>query len=404
MSPFVSRLKAFFVPIAVVLVGASIFAALRMTRPRPESKEVKEHPLVVDVQKTMAEDRSIIIEAQGTTIAAQKVEIQSQVSGRIVWKSQSLLPGGHLAKGAPLVRVDDRDYQIAQSQQEASVGKARLDLQLESGRKKVAEREWALLKKQQSGKNTLALREPQYAAAKMGLQAAESGLERAKLNLDRTTLRAPFSGFVQRQNTDVGQLVTPQMSLGTFVGSDRFWVMVKVPTHKLGWINFPKGDNEGSQVEIWQQRGDQRVVRNGRVLQLAGDLDPAGRMAQILVEVEDPLGLKQVEPTQPILLGSFVNIDIVGKTMTNAIEVPRRAVQEGSQLLIMDNESRLEIRNVTIEWRSKNFVYVSAGLEAGELVVISRIHRPIGGTLLQAMQPAPTTPTAKAPDASGDSK
>ena len=45
----------------------------------------------------------------------------------------------------PLVNLDPKDYQIAAQQQRASVGKAELDLQLEKGRKRVAEREFKLL-------------------------------------------------------------------------------------------------------------------------------------------------------------------------------------------------------------------------------------------------------------------
>ena len=323
----------------------------------------------------------------------------------MVWKSEALIPGGRVQKGTALAKLDGRDYEIAVRQQQASLGRARLELQVESGRKKVAEREWALMKRQKSNANTLALREPQYAAAEMGLEAAESGLEKAQLNLDRTTVRAPFNGFVERQSAGLGQFVTPQMSLGSFVGSDKFWVTVKVPAHKLAWIEFPKEGQDGSSVKVWQQVGEQTVERKGRVLQLAGSLDAGGRMAQVLIEVEDPLGLKSKSSnTLPMLLGSFVNLDIRGKMMTQAVEVPRRAVQEGSKVLVMNEKDRLEIRDVQIQWRSKESVYISQGLQTGDRIVISRVHRPISGTLLQAMEPVDENPKTQVAQDSGDQK
>ena len=390
----------FLKPVLIVLVGMSIFTALKATRPDAKIRPVIETPLVVDVQEVTAQDTPIVIEAQGTTSPAQKIELRAEVTGRLVWKSEALLPGGRVQQGAPLARLDGRDYEIALCQQQACLGRARLELQVESGRKKVAEREWALLKRQKTNANTLALREPQYAAAQMGLEAAESGLQKAQLNLDRTTIRAPFNGFVERQSADVGQFVTPQMSLGSFVGSDRFWVTVKVPTHKLAWIQFPQGEQSGSPVKVWQDVGAQRIERRGRVVQLAGSLDAAGRMAQVLIEIKDPLGLDAPESNSlPMLLGSFVNIDIQGKVMTQAVQVPRRAVQEGSKVLVMGKDNRLEIRDVTIQWRSKEFVYISDGLTTGDRIIISRIHRPIGGTLLEAMGAAsPQTETTVARD------
>ena len=405
MSQSSSRLKNFFKPLLIVMIGMGIFVSLRATRPDAKIKPVTESPLIVDVQKAVAQDTPIIIEAQGTTVPAQKIELRSEVTGRLVWKSESLLPGGRVQQGTALAKLDGRDYEIALRQQKAALGRARLELQVESGRKKVAEREWALMKRQKSNANTLALREPQYAAAEMGLEAAESGLEKAQLNLDRTTIRAPFNGFVERQNADVGQFVTPQMALGSFVGSDKFWVTVKVPAHKLAWIEFPEGEQSGSLVTVWQEIGERRVEREGRVVQLAGSLDAGGRMAQVLIEIEDPLGLKAKDSnTLPMLLGSFVNLDIQGKMMTQAVEVPRRAVQEGSKVLVMDDTDRLEIRDVQIQWRSKDSVYISQGLRTGDRIIISRIHRPISGTLLQPMQPDEQEPKTKVAQDSGEQK
>lgn len=396
-----SRFKAIVTPIALVLLGVVIFAALRSSRPDAQSKPITESPLIVDVHEAVAQDTAISIEAQGTATPAQKIELRAEVTGRLIWKSEDLIPGGRVSQGAALAKLDGRDYEIALRQQEAALGRARLELQVESGRKKVAEREWAMLKRQISGANTLALREPQYAAAQMGLEAAQSGLQKAQLNLDRTTIRAPFNGFVEHQKTDVGQFVTPQQPFGSFVGSDKFWVTVKIPTHKLPWIDFPTAQQKGSLVTIWQEVGDQRVERQGRVLQLAGNLDPAGRLAQVLIEIDDPLGL--TNPTGealPMLLGSFVNVDIKGKTMSRAVKVPRRAVQEGSKVLVMNKENRLEIREVDIQWRSKESVYVSQGIDTGDRIIISRIHRPISGTLLETLKTVPKKQAAKIPQKS----
>ena len=405
MSEPKSRIKAVGLPIFFILVGVFIFVSLRSTRPDADKKEAKENPLVVEVVRAVSEDKPIIIETQGNTIAAQKIELRAEVSGRLVWKSGDLIAGGRFEQGANLARLDGRDYEIVVKQQQAALGRARLELQMESGRKKVAEREWSIMKRKKSGGNTLALREPQLAAAQMNLMAAESGLKKAQLNLDRTTIRAPFNGFVERQNTDVGQVVTPQIALGKFVGSDRFWVKVKVPTHKLQWIAFPKKGQNGSKAKIWQEVGSKKIEREGRVLQLAGSLDPTGRMAQILIEIEDPLALKLPEGSKlPMLLGGYVHVDIEGKTMSNAIEVPRRAVQEGSMVLIMNDKNRLELKKVSIAWRFKDSVFVTQGIKAEERIIVSRIHRPISGTLLKAMEKAPTVSDAQATKNVGDTK
>ena len=87
-----------------------------------------------------------------------------------------MVPGGRFTKGQALLRIDPRDYQVAMEQQRAGYNRARVELQLERGRKAVAEREWEVLSNSSSSparSNTaqlsesdddgraLALREPQ---------------------------------------------------------------------------------------------------------------------------------------------------------------------------------------------------------------------------------------------------
>ena len=77
MSQSSSRLKNFFKPLLIVMIGMGIFASLRATRPDAKIKPVTESPLIVDVQNAVAQDTPIIIEAQGTTAPAQKIELRS---------------------------------------------------------------------------------------------------------------------------------------------------------------------------------------------------------------------------------------------------------------------------------------------------------------------------------------
>ena len=86
--------------------------------------------------------------------------------------------------------------------------------------------------------------------------------------------------------------------------------------------------------------------------------------------------------------------------MSRAVKVPRRAVQEGSKVLVMNKENRLEIRDVDIQWRSKDSVYVAQGLDTGDRIIISRIHRPISGTLLETMKVVPEKQAAQMPQKS----
>ena len=55
-------------------------------------------------------------------------------------------------------------------------------------------------------------------------------------------------------------------------------------------------------------------------------------------------------------------------------------------------------------WRSKDSVFVTQGIKAAERIIVSRIHRPIGGTLLKAMEKQPTSSGAQAKKDIGEEK
>ena len=53
----------------------------------------------------------------------------------------------------------------------------------------------------------------------------------------------------------------------------------------------------------------------GYLYQLLGDLEPNGRLARVLIEIEDPLDLgSQDGERKPFLLGDYVSAEIEGRS------------------------------------------------------------------------------------------
>ena len=100
------------------------------------------------------------------------------------------------------------------------------------------------------------------------------------------------------------------------------------PVEYLPWIRTSEDGSKGSEVTVIQKAGSDSVSRKGHVIRLLGDLDTNGRLARLLVEVDDPLNLKNKEAQLPLLLGSYVTVEISGKSMDNVAELPRSAVKK----------------------------------------------------------------------------
>ncbi len=391
-----------FLLVLLILAGGLFIAwTLIKTKPVAERKPISIGTPVVDVIPAKATREQVRITAMGTVIPAREVGVQPQVSGHIVKVGPGLIPGGRLRKGDLLFRIDDRDYTIAKDQRKAEVARALMDLKMEKGKKTIAEREWEMLSSEiptTAEGRELALRNPQLKKVVAALETARGALRKAMLDMERTKINAPFNAFVKEKFADLGQPVTPGFRLATLVGTDTFWVRISVPMSRLPWIRIP-GVNatEGSPAIVIQESRDvtAQVTRQGRILRLLGDLDPVGRMARLLVAVADPFSIRNSEPADkkvsqpsektnalPLLLGTYVKVEIQGPVLEDVIVIPRKALREGDKVWLMSDEKRLTIRNLDVVWRRKAEVLVW-GPNPGELVITSRIPAPVEGMALR---------------------
>lgn len=398
------------VPLAIVALGFGLFRFMVSTRPEPERRETGAEALLVEVQAVHTTRAEVAIDAQGQLIAAQRVIVAPEVSGRVRSMSEHLVPGGRFSQGEVMLRLDGRDYQLAVERNTAEVNRAQLELQLEEGRQRVAQREWEAFGTGAEGSGegateqgrALALRQPQVETAQVGVRAARSAIQQARLNLQRATLRAPFNAMVVTENVDVGQIVGPTAQVATLVGTDEFWAQVSVPVANLARIRFPDRDGEGSPAVVWQEVGGQRVERAGRVIRLLPDVDPVGAMARVLVAIDDPLALDEEHAgALPMLLGSFVHVEIAAGVIEEVVEVPRLAVRDGNRAYVMNDAGTLEIRELDVAWSREESLLVRGGLRDGEQVITSRVPSAVAGLALRTADTPTDEARAQAPSEPG---
>lgn len=393
----VKRIFAVLIPAGICMLGVAFAGLMVATRPQAERTEEENLGLPVRTRALQPMEADVHVDAQGEVVAARRVVMQPELSGRVIAMNEELVPGGRLAEGDTLIRIDPRDYRAALEQQQAQLENSRVQLTQEESRRVIAEREWALLGRGASGASedgrALALRQPQVRSAEASVRAARSAITQARTNLSRTTLDAPFDALVQAESVDIGQLVGPTSQVATLVGTEHFWVQVSIPLSSLARIRVPGFNGDaGSSALVYQDVGEgQRIERSGRVLRLLGDLDPVGRMARVLVEIDDPLGLQREEPGRPILIGAFVHVRIEAGHLDGVFEIPREALHAGDVVHLF-GDGHLALSEVDVVWRREDSVLVR-GLEAGAELVLSPIAVPVEGTLLRRVDEPPAAPS-----------
>jgi len=75
----------------------------------------------------------------------------------------------------------------------------------------------------------------------------------------------------------------------------------------------------------------------------------------------------------------FVNADIEGRKADNIVVLPRTALRDNNQVLVVGNDQKLRFRDIKLLRLYQNDLLIEAGLSDGERVCVSPIQTAIDG-------------------------
>ena len=388
---FWGKVVRILIPLLMIMAGAVAWSYFKATAPVMQKAKPERKVAVVDVQTARPADTRAIVSAMGTVVAAREVTLKAQVAGMVRSVADAYVPGGRIAKGTELLSLDPVDYEVAVQKAQSALATAKAALAIEQGSQTIAREELALMSVLSSegvSQTDLALGKPQLEQARADVTSAEADLRQAMLDLNRTVVRAPFNAMVVERNVNVGTYAGVQDSLATLVGTDEFWIEAVVSLDQLALIDlhYPGG----CPVTIRSQVGT--GTWTGYVVQVAGKLSESSRRATVIVSVKNPLGTIERPSAVHLMIDDYVNVEIAGRELTNVIELPRAVMQDGKRVWVYD-DGTLDIRKVTLVWKSTDAVYLDTGVRAGEKVVTSALATPVQGMALKIADAQPAAAT-----------
>lgn len=372
---------------ALLLVAVGVTTTVFLTEPTAQRETAtKETAMLVDVVEVERGTFRPELVAMGTVEPAQEITLSPRVSGEIVERDPAFTPGGRVREGQVLLRIDPADYENALAQRQSELRRATADLEIEMGRRNVAEQDLQLFDGELPAQSrALVLREPQLDTARAAVEAARAAVAQAELDLQRTAVRAPFDALILRRDVNVGSQVAPGEPLGHLVGIDAYWVTTTVPLSQLRWIRFPdESGEEGSEVLVRDDAAwPDGVHRAGHVESLVGALEGETRLARVLVSVPDPLAQGPNDPDTPaLMIGSFVRAQILAREVEDVVKIHRDHVRQNDTAWVMEEE-QLRIRELEILVRDRSHAYVTSGLEDGDRVVVTNLSTVTDGAPLR---------------------
>lgn len=380
----------------VVLVSVTLAVVFRED---PDRNDDPDEGLAVFASQAMVEDVTLSVTAQGEVRPRREITLSPQVAGRITYVSPNFIDGGFFQAGEVLLRIDPTDYELALTRAEGQVAQARSALQREEAEADIAREDWEELGRGPA--SSLTLREPQLAEARAQLAAAEASLADARLALERTEISAPFVGRVRTKAADLGQYVTPNGGpLGEIYATDVVEIRLPLTDSDLAQIGVPvafsaASPEEGAPVLIRGQVLGQERVWRGAITRTNSEIDSRTRVIFAVAEVHDPFGAGAAEGGVPLPVGLFVRAEIAGRTIEEAVVLPRQALRQTNTLYVANLDGTLSIRTVQVLSTDRQSVIVSSqdtpatmGVRDGEYVVTSTVLTPEDCMRVRVLDPS----------------
>jgi RND family efflux transporter MFP subunit len=371
-----SKLIKIGLPLLILAAGAALMWIMIARHPEPQREERKDPGALVEVLSVTRGERQVRVQGTGTVQPRQEISLIPQVSGRVTSIAPGFIAGGFFRQGDVLFRIEDTDYRLAVDRARAALAKAEYDLVDMEGQARIARREWERLQLGNGEKpNPLVLYEPQLKNARAALLAARAALQQTELDLQRTVLRAPFNAVILSESVDPGQYVRSGTGVAMLAGTDRAEIVLPLPLEELVWLQIPRqgAKDQGSEASVQLSASDETFRWAGQVVRRLGDVDPQGRMARLVVALDDPYGLRRDAGERPQLaMGTFVQVVLQGAVLKDVAVIPAAALRDDARVWIM-NDGHLKIRPVEVVRRARDEVVISGGLAPGEQVVLTNL-------------------------------
>lgn len=320
-------------------------------------------PQAVSVLPLEAQTINMTYKLPGRVTAYRQSQVRPQVDGIIT--ARLFEEGSNVEKGQPLYQIDDARYRAALNSALADLKSAEASVKTVEAR---ASRYTELVKidavSQQEYDDVVA----QLDQARAAIAVAQAAVDVAQVNLDYTKVYAPIDGRISRSFVTEGALVTASQSqhLATITQLQPVYVDMQQSGAEAVDLRAYMTGQDKIPVTLYLDDASQRVYPHKGELKFSEvTVDETAGSVTLRAEVPNPDEL--------LLPGLFVRTQLdLGPH--ELLLVPQRAatrMPDGSlQVWVVDGENKARPRTVTASQSQGNSWIVTAGLKAGDKVIV----------------------------------
>jgi HlyD family secretion protein len=333
-------------------------------------------PVVVALAATGSVEETVTNTRAGTVEAKRRAKLSPEVGGMVL--EMPFREGDRVPKGAVVLRLDDslplaelnlaeRELQAATAQREEACFAAGLAERERERIQKLADE--AIASADLADRADTEFRRAGAAcdAGAASVARAEAAVKLAQTRVDKMVLKAPFEGVVAEADAELGEWVTPSPPALPVPPAidllDPDSIHVSAPMDEVDSARIDVGQRVRVTVDSFPDRAFAGQV--ARIAPYVLDIEAQNRTVEVEVTFDDPV------MAQKMLPGTSADVEVILEVRENVLRVPTAAILEGSRVLVVSDENRLEERSIDLGLRNWDFTEVRDGLTAGERVVVS---------------------------------
>ena len=319
---------------AIIVVGGIAFAAT-------SGVGGKSGDYSFDTVAVEKGDVSRVVSASGAVQPLNKVDVGSEVSGKIVKLNVDY--NSKVTKNEILAVVDPSSFQSAVeqakaqvAQSDAAVSTALANIDHSTVSLDITEKNWkrqkALYDQQAISQQVWeqADRDYQFAkvqltsdkvslqSARAGLLRSKASLEDAQVKLDKTQIRSPMDGVIIARAVDIGQTVQSSMTVAKFftIAQDLSQIQIEAAVVESDIGGIDEGDPASFTVDAFPGQRFQGAVKQVRVL---------GTEQANVVTYTVVIGAQN--STGKLMPGMTANVEITADRATNVLRIANDATR-----------------------------------------------------------------------------
>ncbi len=319
------------------------FVLILATACKSKKEEVKQNPAgqaaIVDVIVANTTSISNIVEANGSVVANEYVELHPEISGRLTFLN--VPEGKTVQQGTVIARINDADLQ-------AQLSKEKVALELA---KRTEERLRKLLLVD-------GINQADYDAAKTSIDSYKADIEYTEALIDKTVIRAPFTGEVGLRQVSTGAYLTPASLITTVQQNTKMKIDFTIP-------------------EMYSN-----VLKIGATVDVEADAAKGVKKKATIIAVEPQVNINTRNLKVRAILqegnfnpGTFVKVYVASNIDTRVILVPTGCIipdDKNKQLIVVKN-GKANFVNVETGLRQADNIEITKGVQIGDSVVVTGI-------------------------------